>query len=373
MYIHRRIKPTFSKLFVLTYVFSLACWSSLPGTSTEIITLATGESDVIDFLDPVKRISITNPEIADATVTSPRQIVINGKGSGMTSLIVWTANDSHIKYKVRINSGEAAKQIMLKVRFLEVNKSALKELGSDFILQNMRLGNDRISMGSYGGNVNEPSNPLLLGNTVDMFFSVPTRDFTTILKALHENNLVQVLAEPNLTAASGSEAQFLAGGEFPIPIVSGSAGMQTVTIKFKEFGIRLNFKPTILDSTRIHLKTTAEVSNLDFDNGILLSGFRIPALTTRKASTEIELKQNEYLIIGGLYSSEMTETVSKIPVLGHIPFLGNLFSSKRFQNQETELIIALSPRMVSTYSEDQLPKLKLSNKEKEKQNEAVDP
>jgi len=358
------------KMSIISVLIILFTGPMGANASQTVLTLTIGESEVLDFKDQVKRISITNPEIADATVTSPKQIVVNGKSSGTTSLIVWAADESYKKYRVNILSESNTDQVMLKVRFLEVNKSALKEFGSDFIIHSMGYKNDRFDVGSYGGKVNAPSDPLNLGNTVDLFFSLPTRNFSMILKALHENNLVQILAEPNLTAASGSEAQFLAGGEFPIPIVSGSSGMQTVTIQFKEFGVRLNFTPTVRDSNRIHLKTTAEVSNLDFENGIILSGFRVPALTTRKATTEVELKEGEYLIIGGLYSSEVAETISKIPLLGHIPFLGNLFSSKRFQNKETELIIALSPRLVSTYTEDQMPDMRLNKKEKD--NETVD-
>lgn len=352
------------RVSLMLLILITAGWDSGMSASS-ILTLATGESEVLDFADQVKRISITDPDIADAMVTSPRQILINGLSTGMTSLIVWLADESHKKFQLNILTERKKEQVMLNVRFLEVNKSALKELGSDFIIHAISSGKDKIDAGSFGGKVNEPSDPLKLGNTVDLFFSAPTRNFSSIIRALHENNLVQVLAEPNLTTASGSEAQFLAGGEFPIPIVSGSAGQQTVTIQFKEFGIRLNFKPTVRDSSHIHLKTQAEVSNLDFENGIILSGFRVPALTTRKASTEVELKEGEYLIIGGLYSSEVAETVSKIPLLGHIPFLGNLFSSKRFQNQETELIIALSPRLVSTYTDDQMPDFRVRKKEKD--------
>lgn len=328
------------------------------------LTVYIDQSEVLDFKQPVKRIAIANPEIADATVISSNQILVIGKSVGITSMIVWSETGEYIRYKLKVQNESSSHQVMLKVRFMEVNKSALKEFGSDFIVKNFKVSHQRLDVGSFGGKVSNPSDPLELGNTVDLFFAIPTQNLSAIFKALQENNLLSILATPNLSAISGSEASFLAGGEFPIPIVSGSMGMQTVTIQFKEFGVKLKFVPTVLDSNLINIKVAAEVSNLDFENGITLSGFQIPSLVTRKAETTVELEEGQYLIIGGLLSNEITKTVSKIPVLGHIPVLGLLFSSRRYLNKESELLITLSPQIVHSIREEEVPELNMNDKKK---------
>jgi pilus assembly protein CpaC len=311
-------------------------------------------------------VAITNPEVADATVVSPTQILVDGKAPGVTSLIVWRESGSYQMYRVSVRGGMNPLQIMLHVRFLEVNKTVLKELGSDFLVKQVRLGNERLNWGSYGGGVTTPADPLELSNTVDFFLSLPTQNVTAMFKALQENNLVSILAAPNLTAVNGEEANFLAGGEFPIPIVSGSMGSQTLTIQFKEFGIKLKFTPTVLDEQRVRVKVAAEVSSLDFENGILLSGFRIPALITRKAETTAELKQGQYLVLGGLLSNDNSQVLSKIPLLGSIPVLGKLFSSQRYQKKESELLVTLSPEVVETVAGDELPQLQLRGPDEKK-------
>ncbi len=247
-----------------------------PTDQTELMVYI-GQSQVVDYTQSIKRVAIANPEVADATVISPYQIMVDGKATGVTSMIVWPESGKYQKYRLTVCAETNPYQVMLQVRFMEVNKNALKELGSDILLKGLRIGSEKVDMGSYGGNVGLPSDPLLLSNTVDMFFAIPARNFSSIIKALQENNLLSVLASPNLSAVSGAEANFLAGGEFPIPIVSGSTGMQTITVQFKEFGVKLKFVPTVLDTNVVHIKVLAEVSNLDFDNGVILSGFRIPA------------------------------------------------------------------------------------------------
>jgi pilus assembly protein CpaC len=345
-----------------------ACLAAAIASAGEIkdLYLPAGQSDVLDFVQPIKRVAITNPEVADATVVSPTQILLDGKAAGVTSLIVWRESGSHQAYRVSVRGGMNPLQIMLHVRFLEVNKTVLKELGSDFLVKQVRLGNERLNWGSYGGGVTTPSDPLALSNTVDFFLSLPTQNVTAMFKALQENNLVSILAAPNLTAVNGEEANFLAGGEFPIPIVSGSMGSQTLTIQFKEFGIKLRFTPTVLDTGRVRVKVAAEVSSLDFDNGILLSGFRIPALITRKAETTAELETGQFLVLGGLLSNDRSQVLSKIPLLGSVPVLGKLFSSRRYQNKESELLVTLSPEVVKAASADAIPQLQLRGPDENK-------
>jgi pilus assembly protein CpaC len=227
-----------------------------------------------------------------------------------------------------------------------VNKSNLKEFGVDMVRNGLKIGSESINLGSFGGKVNSPTDPLSLGDAVDFFVSVPTQNLSAIIKALEDKSLLTVLARPNLSVIDGSEASFLAGGRFPIPIASGAGGQQTVTIQFEEYGIKLKFTPTVLDSEIINIKVAAEVSSLDFANGIVLSGFSIPNINSRRTESTVELKQGQYLVIGGLLSSEMTKSISKIPLLGSVPVLGKLFSSSHFQNKDSELLIMAAPSIV---------------------------
>lgn len=337
------------------------------------VMVGIGQSEIIELAEPVKRISITNPEIADATVASPRQILVNGKALGTTSMIVWDESEKYSIFKLIVHSEASYHQVMLRVRFAEVNRTALRELGLNFLLKNKHVGGERVHIGVFGGKVNRPVDPFTLPNNdppeqqqedfreaalndnVDLFLSIPTRQIAGVIKALEEKNLLTTLATPNLSATNGTEASFLAGGEIPIPIVSGASGQ--VTIHYKEYGIRLKFIPTVLDTQLVNIKVATEASSLDFDNGIILSGFRIPALLSRKTETTVELNDGEYFVIGGLISSEAATTASRIPVLGHIPVLGKLFSSERFQNNESELIIVISPHIVQSMREDEVPEL----------------
>jgi pilus assembly protein CpaC len=261
-------------------------------------------------------------------------------------MIVWNENEEFRNYVVIVNNDGDSHQVMLQVRFAELKKSALNELGIDFLHQGWGIGGETVQFGSFAGQVSSPNIPLLISETVDLFVAIPTEDISAIIKALEQKNLLTTLANPNLTAVDGAEASFLAGGEFPIPIVRGSVGEQTVTIEFKEFGIKLGFIPTVLDSSMINIKVSLEVSSLDFENGIVLSGFRIPALMSRKTQTTVEINDGRHFVIGGLLSKETTKTVSGVPLLWRIPILGRFFSSERSIENDTELIVLITPHMV---------------------------
>jgi pilus assembly protein CpaC len=179
-----------------------------------------------------------------------------------------------------------------------------------------------------------------------------------LIAALRENSLLRVLAEPNLTAISGQEANFLAGGEIPIPVPQDSGGgSSTITIEYKEFGVGLKFVPLVLGDGRIRLKCAPEVSDLDFTNAVTLQGFRVPAITKRSLSTTVELKEGQTLALAGLLNSRITSSSSVVPLLGDIPVLGALFRSQSYNRQETELVVLVTPRLVSGMNNDQLPAL----------------
>jgi Flp pilus assembly secretin CpaC len=181
---------------------------------------------------------------------------------------------------------------------------------------------------------------------------------TTMVKALQTQGALRALAEPNLIAMDGQQASFLAGGEYPVPIVQSSGGSNsTVTIVFKEYGVRLNFKPTIIDEDHIRLELEPEVSTLDFANGVKFSGFVVPGLRTRRAHTGVELRDGQSFALAGLLDNNETRSISKIPGLGDIPILGNLFMSTQIQKNVTELMFIVTAQIVKPVNRDDLPKI----------------
>ena len=248
------------------------------------------------------------------------------------------------------------KQVLLEVRFAEANRSVGRTLGLDYTLQ----GKDFTKAGFLSGGLTPqtPSTPqfaridpqdLQLSSTItDLFELRRGTDISLILTALEEKGLIRILAEPNLLTLSGEEASFLAGGEFPIPVVQSAAGTgnNAVTIEFKEFGIRLNFKPVVTGDDAIRMFVEPEVSVLDFGPAaVTIGGFQVPALITRRASTHVYLRSGESLVIGGLISQTDNRTRNQVPVLGSVPVLGQLFRSDRFQKDETELLVLVTPRL----------------------------
>lgn len=338
--------------FILLLIIGLFSQLVLAQDDSEIITIQIGQSEILEYLVPVKRISISDPQIADATVTSPKQILLNGKSVGNASLIIWDERENYTKYKIMVQNEVSLYKIRLQVRFVEVKRSALKEFGINFLITNQKIENDIINFGSYAGKVTSPDIPLPLGEGVDFFLGIPTQNFQAVIQALEEKGILTTLAKPNMSAVDGEKASFLAGGEFPVPIAQGGiGGQQTVTIQWKEFGVALDFVPRVLDSKHINIKLTTEVSSLDFDNGVVLSGFQVPALISRKSETTIELEDGEHFIIGGLISSEMAKSISRTPFIGSIPIIGALFRSTHFLNNESELIVMVTPNIVKSFSE----------------------
>jgi flagellar biosynthesis GTPase FlhF len=187
------------------------------------------------------------------------------------------------------------------------------------------------------------------GDFLNLFFFSQKYDVGVLIRAMQQRGLFQSLAEPNLVAESGKEASFLAGGEFPVPVAQGSGANLAVSVQFKEFGVRLNFTPTI-NGDRVHLKVRPEVSTLDFANAVVLSGFRIPALSTRRTETEIELRNGQTFAIAGLLNNQMQSTMQKIPGIGDIPILGYLFRSKVAQKEQTELVVMITPEILANDS-----------------------
>jgi len=387
--------------------------------AVERVPLTAGRSTVVPTDFDITRIAITNPEIADAVVVQPREILIDGKKPGTVSLIVW-ASDRRKQYDVvvepaittleqqlqalfpgedisisvseeaivlsgqvsstnvmlrageiatasaskakvinllQVPGGSESQQVMLQVRFAEVNRRALTELGlSLFTLRSRFAARSTTQQFAAPDFDAEAEGGLVFSDYLNLFFFDFQEGIGGVMRALQSQGAFQSLAEPNLIAYNGQEASFLAGGEFPVPIVQGSGVNSTVTVVFKEFGIRLNFRPTIAGDV-IRLKVRPEVSSLDFNNGVTLQGFRIPALTTRRAETDVELRDGQSFAIAGLLDNTTQDDTAAIPILSRLPIIGNIFKSKAERSEQTELMVLITPRLVRALNPDEVPPL----------------
>ena len=383
------------------------------------INVLVGQSRVINFDRPIGRFSISNPDIAEAVMVRPDQVLVNGKAFGQVNFIAWEkadtkfivfdvfvrANLSLIDSQMRalfprddirlsqangsvVLSGtvndpatvtqadsvvQAAgfktvnmlaspvkniTQIQLQIRVAEVSRNKLRELGSAYLYQGSPGVGGFVS-GGGPATLNSAVGGILTGN-----FSSAANLFllggnsAQIIRAMQTNGALRSLAEPNLIAMDGQVASFLAGGEFPIPVVQSGGSSNAVTIQFKEYGVRLSFKPTIIDEDHIRLELEPEVSTIDFANGVRFEGFVVPALRTRRARTGVELRDGQSFALAGLLDNNESRTLSKIPVLGDVPILGNLFKSTQFQKQETELVFIVTADVVKPVNRDDIPNLR---------------
>jgi pilus assembly protein CpaC len=269
---------------------------------------------------------------------------------------------------------EGRQLIQLAVKFAEIDRSALQQLGIGIVSTGAANTLGAISTQQFGtinGNVGaapgsaaagvqgssavaggigrtNANTPGAFGFTdiLNIFLFRPDLNLGTTIKALQNQNVLQILAEPNVMAVNGTEANFLAGGEFPFPVVQGGSN-NAVTVQFKEFGIRLTFIPQVQQDGMIRLKVSPEVSALDFANGLNISGFTVPALTSRKATTEVDLRDGQSFAIAGLMDNRTAEVASRIPGLSTIPILGNLFKSKSINKTNTELLVMVTPKLIT--------------------------
>ena len=383
------------------------------------VNVLVGQSKLITFSSAIERFSVSNPEIAEAVLVGGNQVVVNGKAFGQINFIAWEKGtgrflvfdvyvrtnlsliDSQIralfpKDDIRLSqangsvvlSGQVSdpriatqaeavvqaagfktvnllespvknlSQVQLLVRVAEVNRSKMRELGTSYLYQSSP-GSGAFASGGGPSTLSNATNGILTSAFSGLNLFVLGGNMATMIKAMQTNGALRALAEPNLIAMNGQEASFLAGGEFPIPILQGGSSTQgsSVTIVFKEYGVRLNFKPTIIDEDHIRLELEPEVSTLDFANGVRFDGFVIPALRTRRAKTGVELRDGQSFALAGLLDNNETQSLSKIPGLGDIPILGNLFRSKQFQKNESELMFIVTAQMVQPVNRDDVPRI----------------
>jgi pilus assembly protein CpaC len=256
---------------------------------------------------------------------------------------------------------EGRQIVMLQVRFAEVDRAAISQLGMNLISLGAANTIGATSTGQFAPpqlqsqGISRTTGGFALTDLLNVFLFRPDIDLAVTIRALQQKNVLQILAEPNVMALNGKEASFLAGGEFPFPVVQGGTNTTAVTIQFREFGVRLNFTPTVLSDNTIRLKVAPEVSALDFSNALTISGFLVPALSSRKAQTEVELRDGQSFAIAGLIDNRLTENANKIPVLGDIPVLGNFFKSRTTNKNSTELLVMVTPRVVRALDPSNLP------------------
>jgi len=380
------------------------------------------KSLLINTTEQIKRISVTDPTVADPTPLTSTQILVHGRAPGEVSLIIWDENERSRSFDLRVDvdvsacaeeehrifpeeqisvtpsraaivlsghvttedvakrAGElasaysknvinvltfgpvGAQEVLLEVKFAEVDRSATTQLGANFFSTGAGNFLGTGTTGQYGGfgpvqitQTQGQSPPITANQTVsnvlNMFLFRPDIHLGAVIEALQSKNLLQILAEPNLIAVNGKKASFLAGGQFPFPIVQPGAGFTAVTISFKEFGVRLEFTPVIMPNGNIHLTVAPEVSTLDFADALTISGFTVPALSTRKAETEFELRDGQSFVIAGLIDNRVTDIWNKIPGLSDIPILGNFFKSKSLQKSNSELMVLCTVHRVSPNTE----------------------
>ena len=259
---------------------------------------------------------------------------------------------------------KSATQVQLQVRVAEVSRNRLKDVGTSFTYQGSPGSGGWVNSGQGPSSLNNPPVSPMSGiisgalSSSALNLLVMGGNSLAMLRTLQTEGALRELAEPNLIAMDGQEASFLAGGEFPVPIVQGGSDKTTVTIIFKEYGVRLNFKPTIIDEDHIRLELQPEVSTIDFGNGVKFDGFLIPALKTRRAKTGVELRDGQSFALAGLLDNTEIKSLSKVPVLGDIPVIGSLFRSKSFQKNETELMFIVTASLVKPVNPDDLPQMR---------------
>ena len=341
---------------------SLLLWSDTGHITNYDVVVRRDLSDLqthLTQLFPGENVSVAanGTDVVLAGTVSSKYVV--EKASAVAVGYVESADNVVNLLRQQEQEGVGSEQVMLRVRFAEVSRTAVQELGVSFFTD--MFGNNgqvgRITTQQFAApNFNGPNSQqfgsggdgLVFSDFLNIVAFNNKESLGLVIRALETRGLFQSLAEPNLITQDGTEATFLAGGEYPYPILQGVSG--AVTILFKEFGIRLAFTPTITAPGRIHLKVAPEVSALDFSNAITIDGFRVPALSTRRTETQVELRDGQTFAVAGLLDNSVTETMSKIPGLGDIPILGKLFTSRAYQKSQSELVVMITPHIVRSGS-----------------------
>lgn len=348
---------------------SLIIWDNRGGRQFFDITVRPSSAVTTDNLDSIRReLSLELPGQHLKVTSENNMVFLRGTVKDLNSssrAVQIASTGGKVVNLLDVNVPTADPQILLKVRFASVDRSREKQLGLNLFSSGFGNVLAGTSTGQFSPPTITPSTggaaTLNLSNELNMFAFLPGLNLGATLQALEQRGVVEVLAEPNVMAVNGKEASFLAGGEYPYPVAQASSGgaAAAISITFKEYGIRLNFIPTITPRGTIRLQVAPEVSALDFTNAIEISGFDVPAITERKVKTEVELSDGQSFVIGGLLNKNENEAFQKIPFLGDIPILGKFFQSIQRTKTDTELIVIVTPEVVSPIEAGSpLPQLK---------------
>lgn len=403
-------------------------------TATETLHILVGHSTVLRGISPLKRIYIGNPTVLSSFTAGPSEVVLTAKAAGMSSLVIWDTEGQSRLYNVSadldpdvvrralreaypganvdvdgtegriylrgsvtsqaiadgmgklvspfskdvINSLTIVpvhgKQVQLKLRIVEVDRSKSEQYGVNFSGLSSRTpfnvstgqfpgsvtagSGGSSSSGSGSGSSGGSSSSYTVGDMLNLFVYSTDINVASTIRALEQKQVLQILAEPTLTALSGQDAKFLAGGEFPFPVVqAGSAGSApTISISFRPYGVNVAFTPTVNPDGTIRLKVAPEVSTLDYANAVSISGFTVPAISTRRADTEVEIRSGQTFALGGLLDHRTTEMMNQIPGISKIPILGKLFISKQYSHSVAELIVMVTATVVDPLTDNVAPK-----------------
>lgn len=339
-----------------------------------------GQHQQLQLPVPITRIAVGNPEVAEARLLNRDSVLLLGKGSGVTTVSLWTRCASMPRQSMLFVEGEATaalarpvvaashdaalpSQVQTDIRFVEVNRTKLREVGirifgtqsNNFLFGSPGTSPGSVPVGGVSGLTPGAQVPLS-GDGFNIVWGGGSSKFLGALNALENSGFAYTLSRPSLVALSGQSASFLAGGEFPVPVPS--SGSDSLSIEYKEYGIRLNLTPTVIDRNRIHLKVAPEVSELDFGAGIVIAGTQVPALNVRRTDTSISLADGESFVISGLINTSNRSVVDKLPGLGDIPVLGAFFRNSSMEREERELLMIVTPRLVNPLAANaQLPEL----------------
>lgn len=316
------------------------------GQDVTPLDIVIGRSYPITTPSAITNIAVANPDIADVVVIRAGEMVITAKAPGETDAIVWQENGSRQHYRIQVRSPSQRQQIVVGIKFAEVRREVLHELG----VSGLYRDNDvRVGTGIFRSDNAFDNNGNVVIPGAGQFLSVLT-DFNTdkllgFLEAQEQRGNARTLAEPSIMAGNRDTASFLAGGELPIPVAQGGLGDEgtRISIQYKEFGVRLSFRGEIISDSLIKVTLSPEVSSLDFGNAITISGFRIPAFRTRRIHTTVDVKRNQSLIISGMFNEERERVRTGVPGLMDLPIIGALFGSTRWQKNESELLVIVSP------------------------------
>jgi pilus assembly protein CpaC len=393
------------------------------------LALETGQNRLLVLSEPIGRVSVADPRVADLKVITPVQLLLTSRGVGTTDLTLWNKHDEPLVLALQVTrnldrlksqlselfpnekigvsaagdlvvlTGEVSdvrvperaaevaqlhaekvanlihvvgnQQVQLEVKFAEVSRAGLRELGINFFHQdaggrfltgvsNAGLAPDAFAAVPGTGSASlPPVQGQAVGGAFSVFFSgLPSFPFSAILNVLESSGRAKMLAEPTLVALSGQEAKFLVGGEVPIPT---STGLGAVSVLWKKFGIILNFTPTVIADGALHLKLSTEVSDVDPARSVTIGGFSIPGLTSRQSETTVRLADGQSFAIAGLLSDKVQSTINKIPFLGDLPILGALFRSVNYQRNETELLVVVTAHLAKPVAPHDAPHLPTEN------------